>query len=221
MDGFTERHILTDSVEYKIQGSTQNSFNTKNLVTAVNQVIDCVDDGQTCTYIGFKQELHTAFPGCSLQLIIIVISRRGCNLIGCHHRYIMLQEVLVEPSHFSTCGAIHKDGIKDVHTHHSVMQDFQITVLTVFQILLIGSQIDSFPIKDCLMTAGNPHYVEFQSTLLHQFLLLAANLFQQTSAHCTDSADKQIKHLIFRKDETVVDHIQGFPQRIPIHHPRA
>jgi hypothetical protein len=50
--------------------------------------------------------------------------------------------------------------------------------------------------------------MEFQSVFHHQLLLLATNLFYQTTPYRTDTTDKEVQYLIFGEEERVVDYVQ-------------
>ena len=53
-----------------------------------------------------------------------------------------------------------------------------------------------------------------------QFFVLVLDLFDEFSAHRTDTAYKQVQHLILRQEERIVQYIQGFPQVRPPYNER-
>ena len=70
------------------------------------------------------------------------------------------------------------------------------------------------------MSVGNAHYIQFQTPFLHQPALLQTNLFDKASTHRTYSANKQVQDLVLGKEETIVYHVQRFPQQTCIHDKR-
>ena len=70
-------------------------FYLQNTVAAVAQVVDGADDGQSRTHIGLEAEFHAACQGCFLQSLVVLIVRRGGNLVGGNHADIVFQEILV------------------------------------------------------------------------------------------------------------------------------
>ena len=52
---------------------------------------------------------------------------------------------------------------------------------------------------------------------LHQFLALAVYLLYQASAHRPDAADEEVQHLVFGKEEGVVNHVERLAQEAAVH----
>ena len=69
-----------------------------------------------------------------------------------------------------------------------------------------------------MVSVCDAHDVELQPALLHEFLLLAADLLQEASADGPDAADKEVEHLIFREEERVVNHVERLAQRFAVDH---
>ena len=72
------------------------------------QVIDGIDNRKSGTDVGFKQIFHTTLTGYQLQFAVILVSRRSSDLIGRHHRDVVLQEVLIQRCNVRTGRTIHK-----------------------------------------------------------------------------------------------------------------
>ena len=120
--GLAQRHVSTDFVEDIVQRAAQYSFYLQYLVSAINQVVNRIDDRKPRSHIGFEKELHAPMAGYLLQLGIKFIIRRSRYLVCRHHRDVMPQEVLIQRSDFLACGTIHEDRIEDVHPDYLIVQ---------------------------------------------------------------------------------------------------
>ena len=94
-DGFAEGHLCAYNVEDKVQRAAKYGFNFQNFISTMNHVVDGVDDRQSCAYVCLEQEFHATFACCLLQFAIVFVGRACGNLIGGHHRYVVLQQLLV------------------------------------------------------------------------------------------------------------------------------
>ena len=208
-DGTAERNIGADFIKYIVQCTGKHRFNLQNLVTAMNQVINCIDDRKTCTYVCFEQILHTPLAGNRFQFTIVFISGRSRNLIGCYHRDIVLQEIFVKRCDVSAGRTVYKYRIKDIHSDNLVADGLQAAVLALFQQFFTEvGEVETFTAEHCLGCINDAYYMEFQSVFHHQFLLLATNLFYQTAPYRTDTTDKEVQYLIFGEEERIVDYVQ-------------
>ena len=70
------------------------------------------------------------------------------------------------------------------------------------------------------MTVGDADYVQLQTAFFHQCLALTLDLVYQLAAYSADSADKQVQHLIFGKEEAVVNHVKRLAEKTALHHER-
>ena len=96
----------------------------------MNKVVNGIDDGESGTYICFKQVLHTALAGNLFQFTIVLVFGRSGNLVGSHYRNIVQQQVLVKGSHACTCRTVHKDRVKEIQylifrQEERIMDDIQ------------------------------------------------------------------------------------------------
>ena len=213
LNGLAERNVGTDFIENIVQRTAQHGFNLQYLITAMNKVVNGIDDGESGTYICFKQVLHTALAGNLFQFTIVLVFRRSGNLVGSHYRNIVQQQVLVKGSHACTCRTVHKDRVKDVHTDNLITQRFQRAVLSLLlQFFTETSQIETFAAEHGFVCIGNAHYIQLQAVLLHQLLALAVDLLYQATAYGSYATDKEIQYLIFRQEERIMDDIQRFAQ---------
>src|SRR3712207_9113869 len=68
----------------------------------------------------FRSKLNATPARDGLQLAVVLIFRRSGNLIGCHHRNIVLQEVFVKRRYIGTRRTIDKYGVEYIHPYHLV-----------------------------------------------------------------------------------------------------
>src|SRR3712207_6875579 len=68
----------------------------------------------------FRSKLNATPARDGLQLAVVLIFRRSGNLIGCHHRNIVLQEVFVKRRYIGTRRTIDKYGVEYTHPYHLV-----------------------------------------------------------------------------------------------------
>ena len=220
-NGSAERNIRAYLVEYIIQRTAQHGFNLQYLVTAMNKVVNGIDNRQPRTYVRLKQIFHAALAGYLLQFPVVFILRRSCNLIGGYNRNVVHQEVFIQGSHSCACRTVHEYGVKDIHADNLVTKRIQRAFLTFLrQFFAKASQVKSLAAEDCFGSIGNTYHIQLQAVLLHQFLTLAVNLFYQTAAYRTNSADKEVQYLILRQEERVMDHVQRLAQRLAVYHKR-
>ena len=70
------------------------------------------------------------------------------------------------------------------------------------------------------MATGDTHDFQFQTTFLHQLLALLRQLLNQASTHRAHATKEKVEHLVFRKEKTIMNHIQRLAQVKPIDHKR-
>ena len=122
----THRNRLIHFVENVVQRSWNHRFD--------------LDNRQTCTHIGFKEEFYTSRPRNVLQFEIMIIFRRGCNLIGSNNRNIMRQQIFINAGYRRAGRAINKYGIKDIHRQYLIPEPFWCrNQCRCRQLLFIGS----------------------------------------------------------------------------------
>lgn len=187
----------------------------------MDKVVDGVDDGQTCTYIGFEEVFHSALAGYLLQLAVVLVFRRGGYLVGRHYRYVVLQQVLVERGDACAGRTVDKHRVEDVHTDYLVAQHAQRAVhALLLELFAVVLQIDAFAAEQGFRGIGDAHHVQLEAVLLHQFLALAVDLLDEASAYRADAADEEVEHLVFGKEERVVDDVERFAERLAFDHER-
>ena len=94
-DGLAERNVRADFVKDVIQRTAQYRLYFQDLVSAVYQVIDRVDNRKSRTDIGFKQEFHTPAAGYLFQFTVNGVFGRSGNLVGSYDRNIIHQEIFI------------------------------------------------------------------------------------------------------------------------------
>ena len=109
----------------------------------------------------------------------------------------MFQECLVELCYLLAGGTIDEYRIEDVHLHNLVTHVFRIGSKTGTQDFLVVIQVDAVAVQHEIVNIRYADNIQFQAARLHQELLLGANLFEQHTAHRTDSADEDVEHLVF------------------------
>ena len=108
--------------------------------------------------------------------------------------------------------AVDKDGVGNVHFLNRLHHVFHTAFARFHHHVAVGRWIDAFFAVGGLGASANAHKVDFQSAFLHEFVALRRNLFQQTAAHRSRAADKEVELLIVAKEETIVEHIERFAQ---------
>src|SRR5699024_6802292 len=93
LNGLAERNVGTDFIEDIVQRTAQHDFNLQYLITAMDKVVNGIDDGESGAYIGFKQVLHTALAGNLFQFTVVLVFGRSSNLVSSHYRNIVQQQV--------------------------------------------------------------------------------------------------------------------------------
>ena len=187
----------------------------------MNQVVNGIDNRQSRTYVCFKQVLHPPLTGNRFQFAIVLVSRRCSDLIGCHYGNVVLQKVFVKWCNVGACRTIHEYGVEDIHSDYFVTDRLQVTILAfLLQLFTEISKIEAFATEHGFRSIDDTYDVQLQSVLHHQLLLLATNLFYQTTANRTDTADKEIQYLIFGQEEGVMDNVQRFTQWLGIDNKR-
>ena len=108
----------------------------------------------------------------------------------------------------STGGTIYEDRVEDIHLHNLVAHVLRIGSKASTQDFLVVVKVDTIAVEHEVIHIRYAHHVQFQTSRLHQELLLRADLFEQHAAHRTNTADKEVQNLVFRKEERVVQHVQ-------------
>ena len=220
-DGPAEGRVGAYLVEDVVQRAAQHRFNLQNLVAAVDEVVDGVDDGKPRAHVRLEQVFHAALAGNLLQFAVVLVLGGGGNLVGGNHRDVVQQQVLVEGSDVGACRAVHKHGVEDVHADNLVAQVLQrAAAALLMQHLAEVGQVDAASVEQRFLAVGNAHHVELQAVFAHQFLPLAVDLLYQAAAHRAYAADEEVQHLVFGQEEGVVDDVQRLAQRLAVHHKR-
>ena len=87
--------LNADFVKDVIQRTAQYRLYFQDLVSAVYQVVDRVDNRKSRTDIGFKQEFHTPAAGYLFQFTVNGVFGRSGNLVGSYDRNIIHQEIFI------------------------------------------------------------------------------------------------------------------------------
>ena len=75
-------------------------------------------------------------------------------------------------------------------------------------------QVDAFAAEERFRSVGNTHHIQLETVLLHQLLALTLNLFDETSTYRADATDEEVEHLVFGKEERVVDDVERLAERL-------
>ena len=133
--GLAEGYVGRNGIEDIIESATEHGFDAKDLVARVAKVVDGTDDGQSCTYVGLEEELHTTHLCYALEFAILLIVARSRYLVGGNNVDVVREEVLVESCHIGRGGTIHKDTIEDVHADDLVAKTLKVALGSLFQLL--------------------------------------------------------------------------------------
>ncbi|CDB12074.1 unknown [Bacteroides sp. CAG:633] len=220
-DGAAERDVGTDLVEDVVQRAAQYGFYLQYLVATMDEVVDGVDDGQSGAHVGLEQILHTALTGYLLQCAVVFVFGRSGYLVGCHYRYVVLQQVFVERSYFGTRRTVDEDGVEDIHSDNLVAQNAYSAFLTLCgEFFTEVGQVEPLAGKHRSAGIGDTYNIELQTVLLHQLLPLAVNLLYQAAAHGANAANEEVEYLIFREEERIVDNVKRLTQRLAVYYKR-
>ena len=191
------------------------------MISTVDQIVHRIDDGQPRSHVRLKEKLDVAVTCRLFQLDIILVRRRGCLLIGCHDRDIVVHQRAIKRRHIRAGRTIHEHRVKDVHLQDLVAEMLRIAILPMQPKLLpVIIQVNALAQDACLLGIGNADNIQFQPILLHQLRALDANLLQQVATHRTDTRDKEVQHLILGKEEGIVDRVQCLTQVFQLDHKR-
>ena len=75
LDGTAEGNIGTDLIENIVQRTRKHCLDLQNLITAMYQVIDGIDNRKSGSHVSFKQIFHATLTGYQLQFTVILVSR--------------------------------------------------------------------------------------------------------------------------------------------------
>ena len=216
-DGLAEGDVGRDGVEDEVQRAAQDGLDPQDVVAAVAEAVDGVDDGQARAHIGLEEELDTAAAGRLLEFAVVLVVRRGGDLVGRDHGDAVLEEVLVQGGDLGARGAIDKDRVEDVHPDDLVAQAGRRDRYAAGQSLLPGAQVDAAAVEHGLGAAGDAHHIDFQVPAPLELVLLQGDLLDQLPADRAHAADEQVQLLVLRQEESLVHHIQGLPQVAVLH----
>ena len=207
-----EGYVGRDGVEDVVERTAEDRLDAQDLVAGVAQVVDGAYDGQACTHVGFKQELHATHLCYALEFAILLVIAGGGNLVGRHYVDVVGKEILVERCHLGRCRAIHEDTVEDVHAYDLVAQAPDVACRSLVQALAEVVQFQSLACKHGIVSGGYAHDIELQAEFAHQFLALLVYLLNEASAHGAHTADEEVEHLIFAQEKGVVDDVQRLAQ---------
>ena len=126
----------------------------------------------------------------------------------------MVEEVGIKRGYFWTRSTIDKDAVEDVHSDDLIMQAFDVALWCCFKQFAVVLETYSFASKDSVVTIRNSHDVELQSQFLLQLFLLLMYLLQEASANSSYTTNEEVKHLVLREEEAVVNHIECFAKEV-------
>ena len=124
----------------------------------------------------------------------------------------MVEEILIEGSHIGRGRAVDKHRVEDVHADDFLFQSVDVTGLGSIKLFLISTQVDAVAIEDGFLRRGNAHHLQLQLSRLLQLLVLRIDLLNEVAAHSANAADEEVEHLVLRKEERVVDDVEGLAQ---------
>ena len=128
----------------------------------------------------------------------------------------MLEEVLVKARHVCAGRTIDEHGVENVHADDLVPELVQVEGDAVLQALAVIAQVYAFAVEDAAGAAGDAHYVYLEVVLLHEFLPLGGDLSDEVAAYRADAANEDVELLVFRKEETVVDDVEGLAEILAV-----
>ena len=190
--GLGERHLGREGVEDEVERAAEHSLQFQNLVAAVDEVVDGVNDGQTGADVGLEEELDAAATCRSLEAGIVVVVGRRSDLVGGDDRDAVFEEVVVEAGYFAAGGAVNKDAVEDVHAYDFVVQALQVAGRSVAQVLAVVFEVESVAAEHGVVSAGDADDVESESAFFHQAFALAGNLLDEAAAYGSDAADEEV-----------------------------
>ena len=183
----------------------------------VPQVIDGPDNRKPCSDIRLKKELYALVPGNLFEPFVVGVAGRRGYLVGGDDGHSLAEEVLVQSGDLLAGGAVDEHGVENIHSYHFVTELVRSDGNTILKLFLPILQIQSVPIEQSLDTSGDSDHIDFEVVLVHEFLALALDLPNEPAPDGPNSAEEDVEFLIFRKEEAVVDDVQGFTKLAPIH----
>ena len=124
LDRLAHRHISTHLIENEVQRTGNHSLDPNDPVAAVDQIADRIDDRQSSPYVRFEQIFHATLAGNRFEFVVTIILRRCGYFIGRNHRYVVLQQILIDSGNIRTRRTIHKNRIENVHRQNSIAEFF-------------------------------------------------------------------------------------------------
>ena len=109
----------------------------------------------------------------------------------------MLEECLIEHCYLTTCGTVNEYRVEDIHLYNLVTHVLCVCWETRTQDLLVVIEVDTITIQHKVIYIADTYDIQFQTTRLHEELLLCTDLFKQHTANSTDTTDKDIEDLVF------------------------
>ena len=211
--GAAQRHVGRKGVEHIVERTAQHGLDAQDAVARTAQVVDGVDDGQAGPHVGFEEKLHAALAGGAFQKGIVVVGRRGRNLVGRHDRHVAAQQAQVLGRHLLAGRAVDEYGVEHVHVQYLLHHVFHAAGAAPAHGLAVAGGVDALVAEGGLAAAAHAHQVELQAAFAHERLALGGYLGQQAAAHRAHAAHKEVELLVFAQEEAVVQHVQRLAQQ--------
>ena len=206
--GAAERNFGAHAVEDVVERPRNHRLDAQDAVAAVYQVGDRVDDRQTGADVGLEEEFRVAFARDGFELAVEgVVGRRG-DLVGGHHRDVVVEQRTVERRHLRAGRAVDEDRVVDVQGEDFVAQALRRRGRSLlFEPPEAVVQDDAFGVDEPFAGVGDSHDADLESVVGHERAPLQADLFQQVAPHLSDASHEDVEYLILRQEERVVDHV--------------
>ena len=125
----------------------------------------------------------------------------------------MVEQFGVYCSNVGTRGAIHKHRIEDIHLNNLVLDVLGCCRhFGTCQERINIADVESTAVENALFRVSKTHNAQFERLFANQVVALLAYLVHQAHSHVAHASDKEVKHLSFRQEEAVVNHIQSLAQ---------
>ena len=190
------------------------------MVARSDEVVDGMNDGESGTHVRFKKILHPLLARQELEPLIMVVGRRGRNLVGRHDVHVAVQQPLILCRHLGRCRAVHEDGIENIHLFDFAHHPFHAAFAPLLHALPEACGVQSVAVVSRMASSADAHDVQLQAPFLQQLLALRGNLLQQAAAHSPRAADKEVEVLMLTQEKTVMQHVQRFAELAAFHHER-
>ena len=177
-------------------------------VSALDEVLDGVDQRQSGAHIGLEAVLDPGAQGEFLEAFVAGLLGTGGHLVGGDHGDAVGQGLLVDFAGFGAGGVVHQDTVFQIEIGDGLDKRFRRAVRGGVAELSPPVSGDAVRVDEHLSAVGQSHDAQVESADLLEVLALGEHLVDHRAADVADAEAEDVQALDLRFEEGLMNGLQ-------------